>query len=224
MNVELLSCVKGARAADGFAVIIDVFRASNTIIALLGAGARGVIPVATLGEARELKRRGYMIGGERDGLTPQGFDFGNSPAEASRIPVNGQEAVLTTSAGTRGLLAASRAEQILIGSFANASALSRYLRNARAEKVSLVAMGLKGREKADEDELCALFIRDLVEGRNSHFQSVVEAILRSPGADRLRRLGQHEDLELCLRQDAYDIVPIAGRTGGRLRIVPASPA
>jgi len=219
MKIRLLSGIEGAQAADGSVVVIDVFRASNTIIALLAAGARAVIPVATLGEARAWRRTGRLIGGERQGIQPKDFDFGNSPAAAARMQLCGRDVVFTTSAGTKGLLAPQNADQILIGSFANAQALCRHLRGARAGRISLVAMGLRGREKAEEDELCAAYIRDLLEDRPTDIRMILGALTDCKGAQRLRRLGQHDDLEYCLRPDHSDAVPRVRISDGRRIVV-----
>ena len=102
MRVTTKSCVEGALKAEGLAVIIDVFRASNTIIACLARGAEVIIPVRGLDEAYDLKRENpqYLLFGERGGLPPEGFDYGNSPAQASRLQLSGKRIIFTTSAGT----------------------------------------------------------------------------------------------------------------------------
>ena len=70
MKVKIRSCLDGAKEADGISVIIDVFRASNTIIACIGQGVESIIPVGELDEAYNLKKQNptYMLFGERKGL------------------------------------------------------------------------------------------------------------------------------------------------------------
>src|SRR6056297_3662779 len=82
MDIRIKSCIEDAREAEGLTVIIDVFRASNTIIACLGQGAEYVIPVGSLEKAYRLKEQhpDHLLAGERKSLPPEGFDFGNTPA------------------------------------------------------------------------------------------------------------------------------------------------
>jgi 2-phosphosulfolactate phosphatase len=222
MRIRILHCLAGARMASGTAVIIDVFRACNTVLSLLDAGANRILPVATLRETRALKGQGYLIGGERNGLMPVGFDFGNSPAEAAVMDLKGRAVVLTTSAGTRGIHAASRSREIILASFANLSAVCRYLLSGRRSDISLVAMGSKGRNPAEEDDSCALLIRDLLTGVKANRAAVVLSLRECEGARRLLRLGQHEDLEFCLRMDVSETVPVVHKRGNRWVITASS--
>ncbi len=210
MNVRVKSCLNGAKEAEGLAVLIDVFRASNTVIACLAKGADYVHPVETLEEALRIKQDNseFMLFGERGGLAPDGFDYGNSPVEASRQNLSDKKVVLTTSAGTKGILLSSIAEEVVVGSFANAAAVVEYIQKQEPESVTLVAIGLEGREKAVEDEECARYIKEKLEGGEPDFNSMKEKILEGDGAERLRRLGQEEDLEFCLQLNSYDIVPV----------------
>ncbi|MEX2114189.1 MAG: 2-phosphosulfolactate phosphatase, partial [Pirellulales bacterium] len=71
--------------ANSTAVVIDVLRATTTIVAALAAGARAVVPCLTIEDAKTaaaaLPREETVLGGERGGLPIEGFDLGNSPAE-----------------------------------------------------------------------------------------------------------------------------------------------
>ena len=209
MNIQIKSCIKGAKEAEGIAVIIDVFRASNTIIAMLAQGVGSIVPVGSLKEAYRLKRENpdYLLFGERNGLPPEGFDYGNSPAEASKLQLHGKKAIITTSAGSQGIVNASNADEILVGSFANVSTVVNYVRHKNSENVSLVAIGCEAKVKAEEDEQCALYMKNLLEGNSSDFDVMKKAILRSDGANRLKRLNQQDDLEFALKLDLYKIVP-----------------
>ncbi len=77
MEVEIKSCLDGAHEAEGTSVIIDVFRASNTIIACIGQGAESIFPIGDLDEAYNLRKQNpeYLLFGERKGLPPEGFDY-----------------------------------------------------------------------------------------------------------------------------------------------------
>src|SRR5262249_25946216 len=120
------------RLNGGIAVVIDVLRASTTIIHALAAGCTCVRPCAEVEEARELAgemRVGRaLLGGERDGLRLPGFDLGNSPSEYTAKLCRGNTLVLTTTNGTRALLRAAEADRVLVAGFVNYSAVCEQLR------------------------------------------------------------------------------------------------
>lgn len=149
--------------AGGIAIVIDVLRASTTIITALAHGAAGVRPVPTIDEARALAVEGgpgdeSLLGGERGGLRIDGFDLGNSPLEYSRHRVNGRRIVITTTNGTAALAACSAAAEVLIGAIVNRTAVAaraRSLATARgAADIHLVCAGTDG-QVTEEDLLAA---------------------------------------------------------------------
>ena len=98
-----------ARAATGVVVIIDVFRAFTTAAVALANGAARIIMVDDLDTALSLRQQGVgrICMGERQGIKPAGFDFGNSPAEISGVRFDGETLIQTTTNGTRGIVAAN---------------------------------------------------------------------------------------------------------------------
>jgi 2-phosphosulfolactate phosphatase len=191
-------------------VVIDVFRASNTIIALLAAGAREVFLLADLERARALKnedpRRPLL--GERGGIAPADFDGGNSPVAAPSLIAPGDSPILTTSAGTQAVARLQSAETVLFASFANASAVAACIRGLETPVVTLLPMGLEARTPAVEDDEAASWIAGLIEGRAGDFGPVRARLLDCDGARRLRRLGQHDDLSVCVELDSRELVPV----------------
>src|SRR5262245_13937729 len=111
----------------GMAVVIDVLRATSTIIHALAAGARSVVPCGEIEDARQMAiaapRGTVLLGGERGGLRIPGFDLGNSPAEYAHGTVAGKTIVITTTNGTRALVRAKEARRVLIGALCNQSAV-----------------------------------------------------------------------------------------------------
>src|SRR5680860_751918 len=103
MNINIYECLKGEKIATGITVIIDVFRASNTIISCLASGAEYILPVGELKKAYQLKKENqdYLLFGERGGLPPEGFDYNNSPAKATKLDLKNKKIILTTSAGSK---------------------------------------------------------------------------------------------------------------------------
>jgi len=209
MEVQIKSCIEGARQARGLTVIIDVFRSSNTIIACLARGADYVIPVGKLEEAYRLKKAypDHLLIGERKSQTPGGFDFGNSPSKAASMDLKNKPVILTTSAGTQGIVHATGADEILIASFANAGSIIEYIRKANPRYVTLAPMGFESSEKADEDEQCALYLKEQLKGESSSFDVMKQKLLKSKGAERLRKIGREDDLHYALQLDIHRIIP-----------------
>ena len=160
---------RGARRAarDGaVVVVVDVFRASTTIAALVRKGAR-VVPVASVEEGAAYTGADYRIG-ERGSAKVEGFDFGNSPTEVegSEI-VPAATVVLTSTNGTQIVEAAHGAPSILAGAFVNAHAVADELASgALGDRVAVMGCGWEG-HWASEDEsaagaiLCRLRDKDL---------------------------------------------------------------
>jgi 2-phosphosulfolactate phosphatase len=218
LKIEINRCLDGAKNADGITVVIDVFRASNTIIACLAGGAQHIVPVGELKDAYGLKRENpdHLLFGERGGIPPKGFDHDNSPAKVTKLNLNGKKIILTTSAGSQGIVYSTNAEEILIGSFANARAIVNYLKNKDPEKITLLAIGNQAIEPATEDEECARYLKSQLEDEYLDMDQIRENILKSDGANRLRRLGQEDDLEFCLKLDTYEVIPIFDRKTGKV--------
>jgi 2-phosphosulfolactate phosphatase len=173
MKIEITEFVEGARQAKGLTVIIDVFRAFSVECYAMDSGAAKIIATGEVAEAFELKKR-YMkavLVGERDEKKIKGFDYGNSPTEIIKADLTGKIVIHTTTAGTNGLVNAVNADTIVAGSFVNASAVVRYIVTAAPEHVSLVAMGYRARESAEEDLLCAEYIESLITRRNGNFET-----------------------------------------------------
>jgi len=222
MKTIVQSCLDGAKKSRGVVVIIDVFRASNTILMLLHRGVKSILPVASVDEAFDLKKSQpeYLLAGERNGVTIEGFDMGNSPYEVTEHDVQGQHVIFTTSAGTQGIIYAQEADRILVGSFGNGRALAKTLAKSDSQEITLLAIGTKGLRKAVEDERCAVYLKGILEGKPQNMPEVIEAILKGEGAQRLRSLGQMNDFPYCLGTDIFDIVPEVRKANGLLQIQP----
>jgi len=143
-------------------VVIDVLRATSTILTALAGDCPEVIPVVEPEEAFALAagrgRDRCLLGGERKGIKIPGFDLGNSPAEYKREVVSGKTILLCTSNGTAALQEAQSGAKVLIGAFLNMSRLTSYLKQVAGEVV-LFCAGKDG-ELALEDLLCAGMLVD----------------------------------------------------------------
>jgi 2-phosphosulfolactate phosphatase len=167
---------------------------------------------------------GQLCMGEVEGRSPDGFDFGNSPFEVSRVDFLGRTIIQRTSAGTQGITAASHAERLYAASLVTAKATARAMLAGGPERITLVAMGEYARQRTDEDELCALHLRNLLEGRPGNAAAVRATILAGGEAarflDRARPWLHPEDLDIALDIDRYDfairVTMEDGRPVGRI--------
>lgn len=210
MRVTILHGLSGAKKAEGTVIIIDVFRASSTIISCLHKKVRNIFPVDTINEARLLKSMhpSWVLIGERNGKKINGFDFGNSPAAVMRSDISNKTVILTTSSGTKGIVHADNAEEVIIVSFSNISKIISYLEKKNPSLVSLVPMGLHARTPAIEDDICAEIISRRLLGKRTEITDPFSVIKNSPGIKRLQRLGQDRDIHYCLEQDIFPIIPV----------------
>ena len=229
LHVALTPSALDPDALGGRAVlVIDVLRASTTIVTALANGARAVIPVADKGEAgrlaASLDRDVSLLGGERDGVRLPGFAAGNSPLEYTEAAVAGKTVVLTTTNGTAALVGARAAARLSVGAFVNADAAARWLRRALDDGLgaTVVCAGWRGRV-ALEDALCAGLLVDRVAGGATGLGDgaqiahglyrgargdLARALLSADHAARLVRLGAGDDVAACARLDATDGVPV----------------
>ena len=182
MEIRRLSLLEGARGATGTAVIIDVFRAFTTAAFVMANGAERILPVGGVEEALELRRRnpGWLIMGEVHGHKVPGFDYGNSPDEVSKVDFKGKTIVQRTSSGVQGILAASSADEILLGSFVIAEATVNYIKKKNPGAVSIVAMGWEGDHEAIEDELCSEYLEARLRGGRPDFPDMTHRIRADP--------------------------------------------
>lgn len=213
MDIRILDGIEGAKQAQGITVIIDVFRAFTVSCYAFDGGVNQIIPVATLEEAFHLKAMypEFRLVGERGGIMPEGFDYGNSPYQISLANLMGATLIHTTSAGTQGIANASDATEVITGSFVNAKAIVKYIQSQKSEVVSLVAMGWGGTEPTDEDSLCASYIRDLLMGKESDFESIRHHLTYNCHSTNFldvvdRDSAPKEDFELCLRANHFSFI------------------
>jgi 2-phosphosulfolactate phosphatase len=218
--------------AGGVAVVIDVLRASTTIIHALANGAKGVVPCETVEEARALAARygagTALLGGERGGARIEGFDLDNSPLRYTPDVVAGTTIVFTTTNGTRALRACSAAARVLIGAFVNRSALARVLRED-GRPVHLVCAGTNGQLTAEDilfagaaawdagqpeppgsfhpADVQTQMALDYYLARSRDRETFLETIRESRGGKNLRELGMHADIDRAAEEDLLDVVP-----------------
>jgi 2-phosphosulfolactate phosphatase len=211
MQVVIDSLVEGAGRATGVVAVIDVFRAFTSAAVVLANGASRIVMVRSVEEALELRQAGvgqFCIG-EVGGRAPEGFDFGNSPFEVASVDFQGKTVIQRTSAGTQGIvLASNHAERLYAASLVNANTTARAILSGSPETVTLVAMGGEGVRRTDEDELCAMHLRNRLEGRPGDPEAVRRLILAGGEVPRFhdptRPYLHPQDVDIALDVTRYD--------------------
>ena len=150
---------------SGLAVVLDLLRASTTIATALDSGADAIIPVLEPDEARSRAARlgpATLLAGERNAVPPAGFHLGNSPLEYTREKVEGKTIILTTTNGTKALLAAApNSRDVLIGSYVNFTVTLAAVRSALRQglDVDIICAGSKGNFSLEDTACAGRFVR-----------------------------------------------------------------
>jgi 2-phosphosulfolactate phosphatase len=224
------------RLAGGLAVVIDVLRATTTIVHALAAGCTAVRPCAEVEEARALARQlttgPVLLGGERGGRPIDGFDLGNSPGEYTPTLCRGATLVMTTTNGTRALLRAAEADRVLVAAFVNFSAVCEQLRRD-PRPVHIVCAGSAGEVTLEDamlagalvDYLCQVSEVELNDSARlawdsfeNHGRILQGALEVSRGGANLRRLGYDEDIRAAAQMDRFALVPELRRDPLRVEV------
>ena len=212
------------------AVVIDVIRATSTLLEALANGAKAIFPTISTEDAVKLAsslgREDTILCGERKGLKVEGFDLGNSPAEFTSDVVEGKQLVMSTTNGTRAFVAAEGADRVLAASYMNLSSVAVALKGV--QRLVIICSGRENRFSLD-DALCAgMLIQRIEEGREEEGgeadtvfndagrvaadlaakYTVDAAFLGSTAAGKaLIEAGLDGDLKLCAELDRHTLVP-----------------
>lgn len=202
-------------------VVIDILRATSSMVVGLAHGAKGIIPVETVEECLRYRKMGYICAAERNGMVVDGFDMGNSPFSYMEDRVKNTMIAMTTTNGTLAIKQSARAAEIVIGAFLNLSALVEWL-NTKKESVILLCSGWKNRINLEDTLFAGAMVHLLRETHKPDCDAALLAeklyidsngdlhgiVMQSSHAHRFQALGIEQDIELCLKTNLYPIVPI----------------
>ena len=224
------------------AIVVDLLRASTTMVTALAAGAETILPCESVEQARKLAAEfpedSVILGGERGGMKIEGFHFGNSPSDYTSKTVGKKTVVFTTTNGTKALAESRHAERIFVGAFVNLSMVTRLAVESRLP-IHVVCAGTNGRITR-EDVLCAGAIAiACTESYNTLGQTIertdaahiamdcyrntknnlYDEICDSIGGRNLVRLGFTADIKTACQIDHVPIVPEYHPNTGRVNLV-----
>ena len=209
--------------SEAIVVVIDILRATTTMCVAFDHGAELMVPVEHIEECAAYKKKGYLIAGERSGEQLAGFDFGNSPFSYTEETVKGKRIAITTTNGTKAIKAAQErsAKEIVVGSFANISLLTRWLIE-KNEHVCLLCAGWRDNITLEDSIFAGAMVRKL----RQHFRRfqdtaiVAETLFQSANIrkryffrhsshfHRLVHLNLQEEVKYAMRRDTHPTLPI----------------
>ncbi len=206
-------------------IVTDVFRATTAICAAFENGVRAIIPVESVRESEYWKKEGYITAGERNGVTLECADFGNSPYNFMEPELRGKVISMNTTNGTRAIrLAAEKENEILIGAFSNLSAVCSYAVDRKKDVVILCA-GWKDRFSLEDTLFAGAAAGEIISRGQGRFFSKcdsaiashelwqqaesdpVQFIEKAAHRHRLKKMGLDEVIPYCLRLNVTEMVP-----------------
>ena len=206
-------------------IIIDIFRASSSICTAFANGAKSVIPVGEVEEAREYKLKGCLVAAERDGFVLDFADFGNSPFNFTKEAVNDKTIIYSTTNGTGIIKTALSANPatVAVGSFLNISALVRWI-DAQENNVVLFCAGWKKRFNLEDTLFAGAVAEQLMQtGRYSTICDSTHAAMdlwsvagndlrgyieKAAQRSRLREKNLDDCIDFCLTCDFTTFIPV----------------
>lgn len=226
MNIDIIISaddIKEEKIIGKTAVVIDILRATSVITTAISNGARKVVPVETIEEARKIAmehKENSVLGGERQALKIDGFDFSNSPLEYVEEKVKGKIVVMTTTNGTRAIKRSSAAKDILIGAMINAKAVVARLIEI-GNDVVIVNSGTNGHFSIDDFICTGYMISLLKEKLEIKLTDIATTALYIYNQNKeiegfikyanhynvIKELGLFEDLKYCTSKDIVEVVP-----------------
>ena len=206
---------------DKIVVVVDILRATSCMTTAIAHGVKSITPVASLEECEFLKMKGLLAAAERDGQIAEGFDMGNSPFSYMDETIEGKELAVTTTNGTLAITKSKDAIQVVIGSFLNISVLAEYLLN-EPHDVMILCAGWKGKFNLEDTLFAGALAKRLCVAFKEACDAPLAAITlyeaakhdmsgflaNSSHVKRLQRLDIHKDIDFCLQEDLYPVIPV----------------
>ncbi len=232
MKVDLLflpSEIRNSELENKLVIVIDVLRASSTIVTALNNGAKDIIPVESQEDAtrlmQEIGRKYVLLCGERGGRKIEGFDLGNSPFEYTAEVIQDKTLIFCSTNGSRAIVKASSAGKVMVGTFINLTAVLKVALEYNLKEVVFICSGKEDRFSL-EDTVCAgmmvywlkerltknLELSDSAQAGlqvyTQHQKDLLKMLNSSIHGRYLVSLGFQEDLSYCSQVDAFLVVPV----------------
>lgn len=230
MKIDVVSTVEAVdenEIKNKTTIVIDVLRATSTIVTALNNGCKGIIPIVTVEEAfdkaQQLAEGSFLLGGERKGVRIEGFSLGNSPLEYEKEIVENKVIIFSTSNGTRAIRKAEKAKRVFIASFLNISAVAKKAVSCQ-DDITIICAGTAGKFSLDDIGCAGMLVHKIVEEigvyqvsdlayiayylYQQHKNNILDLMKMANHYNYLNKLGLEKDLNYCLKTDRFQSVPI----------------
>jgi len=208
-------------ATAQLAIVVDVMRATSTIVQALASGYRRVLCCADIADANALRAElgdTAITGGERDAQRIEGFDAGASPREF--LEPRAETLILSTTNGTRAIVtAAASCGEVVLGSLLNLDAVARLARE-RAQDTVVICAGFKD-DFAIDDAYCAGRIVALLAAEHTDAAVAADVIaaryreaIDGINARTYGPPGLEDDIAWCSQVSVLGVVPRLSRMYG----------
>ena len=240
MQIELVvsPVLYGCRSlqADHTTVAVDILRASSSICAAFSAGATEIVPLNTTEHLDVYGHQGFVIAAERNGKKLSGATCGNSPTEYQQLNLDGKRLAYSTTNGTVAILTAAKSQLLLVGAFANISALSSCIVKRGTQRLVVLCSGWKG-DMSIEDTLFGGALIEKILQLDSHVELVNDAAMmasdlwnsakddlyaycsKATHVHRLQRLDYDRDIRWALTPDTCPVLPYFDQDTESLKLI-----
>lgn len=234
MKIDLFLCqseIQRNQLEDRLVVIIDVLRASTSMITALANGCRRIIPVSEIDPAKKLAQdlspELALLCGERNEMIIPGFDLSNSPLEYTADKVKDRTIIFTSSNGSKLFDYIQFARKTIVAGFVNVTLVAKFIVESKLE-VAILCAGKNG-QFGLEDAVCGGMIIDkIVELKNDwsvlndgaiaaqtmyqfYAKNIIGMLYQASHGKRLIEIGQEQDLVECGKIDSNETIPILNR-------------
>ncbi|MFQ3578965.1 MAG: 2-phosphosulfolactate phosphatase [Bacteroidales bacterium] len=208
---------------NAITVVVDVLRATTSICTAFHNGVKKLYPVENETIAAEMKKQGYLVAAERNGIALDFADFGNSPFNFTKDNVENKELVYTTTNGTKSIMLAKDSYKVVIGAFVNLSALTQWLVEQQKDVIILCA-GWKDKYNIEDSVGAGAISERLIKTERfitncdsaitaidmwKHWEFALSDLINlSAQKGRLLKIGMDDCIDYCLSIDETDVVPI----------------
>lgn len=202
-------------------VVVDVLRATSCMVTAIANEVTEIRTFANADCCLKMRDHGYLVAGERNGKTLEGFDLGNSPLSYFNKAYSGEKIAMTTTNGTVAIERSKHAKEVVIGAFLNLESLANHLKS-KSEDVLILCAGWKGKVNLEDTLFAGALTHELREicvkecdspqlAETTYLaakNNLMEYMSTSSHVKRLNRLNIQKDIEFCLSLNQYEVVPV----------------
>lgn len=208
------------------AVIIDILRASSSIITGMSNGAKKIIPVGDMNDAMKIAttmdQKDYLLCGEKNGSKVEGYHLGNSPLEYTPEKISGKTLIFSSTNGTKAIKKAALANEIYIGGFLNQQSILNALKQ-HDDEIVLICSGWQGRLSFEDILFAGALIHEITGGQlpagakdgtkvafglfEKFGDDLTGHVRNSDHARRLAKIVPTDDVEFCCTVNKFDVLP-----------------